>query len=261
MLYLAELRWALIYFVAALTVARVEWLVLPTSSTSWMQYFTLNHVLIVVGAVHAYRIAVRSPVRTARPWYSRWYGLAVILLVPYVTIFSVRTFLYEPFRFPSSSMMPTIEPGSVLIAKKWGYGNYGTYGLSVWRTGISAELARGDIVVFDFPLNPSVRYAKRVVGLPGDTVEYKDRRLTVNGVAVEWVAESSGGGYETRRESLEGVVYRVWHAPGRRSRELRITVPNDSYFVLGDNRDHSNDSRYWGFVPARNVVGRVVYTF
>jgi signal peptidase I len=164
-------------------------------------------------------------------------------------------------------MFPTIKVGSHLIAKKWGYGNYGTYGVSVLRTPITAEIQRGDIVVFDFPGDPSIYYAKRIIGIPGDVIGYKGRRLKINGELVETSEQSfpqvlpgeNRLTYVTMRETLSGNTYVVAYTRSEEDKNFSATVPSDNYFVLGDNRDQSNDSRYWGFVPARNIVGKVVY--
>src|SRR5581483_10565165 len=105
-----------------------------------------------------------------------------------------RAFLFEPFRAPSGSMLPSIAPGARLIVKKWGYGNYGTFGMHFARTGISAGLERGDIVVFEHPEDPALVYVKRIVGLPGDRVAYFSKRLWVNAREVprQPVAGASG---------------------------------------------------------------------
>jgi signal peptidase I len=195
-------------------------------------------------------------------------GLGGFLVVPLlVLVFAFRSFGYEPYRFPSASMVPTIQPGAFMVAQKFGYGNYGAFGISVLRTSITAEIARGDIVVFDYPRDMSVRYAKRVIGLPGDVVEYRGRLLTINGepVAMEatgqLILDNSSVKYEVLQEDISGRRYQIAYEEIEPSNNFSATVPSASYFVLGDNRDHSNDSRYWGFVPARNIVGKVVYIF
>jgi len=267
LLYVINLKWAVIYFALGLLVGISEFLLLAKNAAPWLQYFSLNFILMAVCSVHAFRIAVYGPVHQTRPWYSKWYGLTAIVLVPVSVIFFGRSFLYEPFRFPSGSMFPTINIGSHFIAKKWGYGNYGSYGISVLRTPITAEIKRGDIVVFDFPGDPSIRYAKRIIGIPGDVLEFNGRQLKINGELVETSKQSatqeiSGEGrwkYEAVQETLSENKYTVAYTKPEEDRKLSITVPSGNYFVLGDNRDHSNDSRYWGFVPAQNLVGKVIY--
>ncbi|OGI62758.1 MAG: signal peptidase I [Candidatus Muproteobacteria bacterium RBG_16_60_9] len=195
-------------------------------------------------------------------------GLAGFMMIPLLfVIFAIRSFAYEPYRFPSASMMPTVQPGAFMVAQKFGYGHYGSFGVSVLRTSITAEIKRGDIIVFDFPGDLSIQYAKRIIGLPGDAIEYRGRQLTINGERV--VSEATGQRfsaeanitYEVFQETLAGQTYQVAYKNGVSSSHFSATVPAASYFVLGDNRDRSNDSRYWGFVPARNVIGRVVHIF
>lgn len=260
MLYVVRARWALIYFATSLLIAVIEIVLREREISAWLQYFTFNYIVMVVCAVHAYRIAINSPSRSDRPWYSRWYGLISIPGLIALGMFSIRALVVEPFRFPSASMVPTINPGAILIAKKWGYGNYGTYGISVLRTRITADLKRGDIIVFDFPGDLSIRYAKRIIGIPGDTIEYQNRRLKINGASVETHVIGLYGDYQIVEEKIFGITYHVANILDRPFRDVKVEVPSDNFFVLGDNRDRSNDSRYWGFVPAKNVVGKIIYT-
>jgi signal peptidase I len=193
-----------------------------------------------------------------------------------------RAFLVEPFRFPSASMLPSIEPGARLIVMKWGYGNYGTYGIRFARAGISSEVSRGDIVVFEYPEDRAVLFAKRIVGLPGDRVAYFNRRLWVND------QEGRERGSAITFEDRAGGSPQYLERPGEREYPVLIEteatafvppakafpfqerctytregvscgVPDGHYFVMGDNRDNSADSRNWGFVPAGNIVGKVQY--
>lgn len=267
LLYVVNLKWAVIYFALGLLVGVSEFLLLAKNAAPWLQHFPFNFILMVVCSVHAYRIAAYGPVRHNRPWYSKWYGLTEIILVPVLLIFFGLAFLYEPFRFPSGSMFPTIKPGSHLVAKKWGYGNYGSYGVTLLRTPITAEIKRGDTVVFNFPREPSIRYAKRIIGIPGDLVEFKERRLKLNGELVptreqsapQEISGEDGLSYVAVKETLSGNTYTVAYTKTEEEKEISVTIPDGNYFVLGDNRDHSNDSRYWGFVPAQNLVAKVVY--
>lgn len=182
-----------------------------------------------------------------------------VLLGVLLAVFSVRAFLYEPFSMPSTSMAPSIETGSIVLAQKWGYGNYGTYGVLVLRTVPSRKISRGDIVVFEFPPDPSVRYLKRVVGLPGDAVKYQRKKLTINDVPVKTELITSDERFDVLQETLDRSVYHVMNSRTRPSPDMEFVVPENNYFVLGDNRDYSNDSRYWGFVPERNLIGKIVY--
>ena len=180
-----------------------------------------------------------------------------------VLVLLVRSFLFEPFRIPSSSMMPTLLIGDFIFVNKFSYG----LRLPVTRTKVVdlEEPRRGDVVVFRLPSDPKTNYIKRVVGLPGDVVEYRDKHLSINGEPVALVIdglyesdEPTGAhlGYET----LGDVEHELLLFPGRFSREGVFQVPEGHYFLMGDNRDNSRDSRYdgVGFVPEANLVGKAV---
>ncbi|NGZ28594.1 MAG: signal peptidase I, partial [Magnetococcales bacterium] len=184
-------------------------------------------------------------------------------------ILTFRTFVYEPFKIPSGSMIPTLLVGDYLFVSKYSYG----YHLPFTRLRVAAGEgpARGDVAVFRYPMDPNKAYIKRVVGLPGDRVEYREKRLFINGVASKYDMK---GDYTYRNEQGIDVQAQHWlevlgqvehemlnqpysYAPGTMS----LTVPAGHYFVMGDNRDNSNDSRAWGFVPAYQLVGRAVVLF
>jgi signal peptidase I len=175
----------------------------------------------------------------------------------------LRSFLVEPFRIPSGSMMPTLLNGDFILVNKFAYG----LRLPLLGTKLVEinEPARGDVVVFRFPGDPSVDYIKRVIGLPGDRVTYYRDRLTING---EPVAQMNKGSYagtgvamsmsgvSLRQETIDGVVHDILEDPRRYTREGEYIVPEGEYFVMGDNRDNSNDGRFWGTVPEANLVGK-----
>lgn len=177
-------------------------------------------------------------------------------------IFLLRSFVAEPFRIPSSSMLPTLEKGDFILVNKFEYG----IRLPVMHSKVVAigEPERGDVVVFRFPPNESVDYIKRIVGMPGDHIVYKDKQLTINGEPVEEhflesVELESGSVAERFEEKLGDGRHELLKVPGKRSREGGIEVPPGHYFVMGDNRDNSNDSRIWGFVPEENLAGRAFF--
>ncbi|ERS91464.1 MULTISPECIES: signal peptidase I [unclassified Halomonas] len=190
------------------------------------------------------------------PWpvdYARsFFPVLLVVLV-------LRSFVVEPFQIPSGSMRPTLEIGDFILVNKFAYG----LRLPVVHTEILdlGEPERGDVMVFRFPSEPSVNFIKRVVGLPGDRIRYEGKQLYVNGEAVpkrlleESPAEARGELlFAERLGEVEHRIYNNPRDPGPQVREL--VVPEGHYFTMGDNRDHSNDSRYWGFVPEDNVVGR-----
>ena len=179
--------------------------------------------------------------------------LAVVLVL--------RSFLYEPFQIPSSSMVPTLEVGDYILVDKFSYG----LRLPVTRTKILdvGEPERGDVMVFFPPHQNDTYYIKRVIGVPGDRVVYRNKQLTVNGQPVrqEWLAELPSGRYTVKmgREELPGSDGHLMQTDNRRGpRNFSIVVKPGHYFMMGDNRDNSSDSRVWGQVPERDIVGKAV---
>ncbi|OIQ86969.1 signal peptidase I [mine drainage metagenome] len=180
-----------------------------------------------------------------------------------LAVFMIRSFLVEPFKIPSGSMMPTLLVGDFILVNKY------TYGLRVpILNNTFFEMShprRGEVMVFHYPKDPSLDYIKRVVGVPGDRIEYREKHLTINGRPLDVTAD---GDYSYVAPGLNQVVAKrytetlgehrhdillVPDAPGI---DGEVVVPEGHYFMMGDNRDNSNDSRYWGFVPERNIVGR-----
>ncbi|GGC82408.1 signal peptidase I [Vreelandella lutescens] len=190
------------------------------------------------------------------PWpvdYSRsFFPVLLVVLV-------VRSFIVEPFQIPSGSMKPTLEVGDFILVNKFSYG----LRLPVVHHRFLEvnDPERGDVMVFRFPEEPAVNFIKRVVGLPGDRIRYEGKQLYVNGEAVTKTLVEEGPELSPQQLLLEEQLGEVSHFiynnprdPGPQMRE--VVVPEGHYFTMGDNRDHSNDSRYWGFVPEENIVGR-----
>lgn len=179
--------------------------------------------------------------------------LAVLLL---------RSFVVEPFRIPSGSMVPTLLIGDFILVNKFDYG----LRLPVFHTKIipTGEPERGDVAVFRYPRDTSKDYIKRIIGLPGDHIVYRDNHLFINGKQVPRTAEGIYNGpdaaaYEVMQEYSEKLgdhQHNFLVMPDRRHLEAGTTVPAGHYFVMGDNRDNSADSRVWGFVPEKNLVGK-----
>lgn len=222
---------------------------------------------LVSGAVWALDAWLLAPRRRAAacaddPW---WVEYARSFFPVFLLVLLLRSFLVEPFRIPSGSMMPTLVEGDFILVNKYEYG----IRLPVLnRLVIGNETpARGDIIVFRYPEDPSVPFIKRVIGIPGDHVTYRNQTLYLNGSAVaqepEGMVANAGGmlGLPALQlvEDLGTGPHRIYLDPVRPGQEADLVVGEGEYFVLGDNRDNSRDSRYWGLVPDRNLIGRAFF--
>jgi len=178
-----------------------------------------------------------------------FFPVLVILLV-------LRSFLVEPFQIPSGSMLPTLEVGDFILVNKYAYGlRLPVAGTKILEVG---DPERGDVMVFRFPEDGETNFIKRVIGLPGDHIRYRNKQLFINGEPVprEFVARLPP--LERWREQLGDVEHDIYLSMGRLNSagEGEWVVPEGNYFVMGDNRDNSNDSRFWGTVPDEMVVGK-----
>lgn len=225
----------------------------------------LTLLTVFTGAVVAID---RFFLRKLRAESSGWSRPAIETIVEYsrsffpvlLFVLVIRSFVFEPFRIPSGSMMPTLLQGDYIFVKKYSYG----LRLPVVETKIleTGSPDRGDVVVFRLPEDPSINYIKRVVGLPGDTIEYANHRLTVNGELVPLArdtADAGIGGSPMFTETLGTRVHEILIAdPTNTMRDGVYRVPENHYFMMGDNRDNSRDSRFLGTIPESNLVGEAV---
>ncbi|MDD2720021.1 MAG: signal peptidase I [Gallionella sp.] len=244
-------------------------------------------LLLVTGGVSLldrYALSAKRASGVVEPW---WVEYAKSFFPVILIVFCIRSFLVEPFKIPSGSMIPTLQVGDFILVNKF------TYGIRL--PIINQKLVqlndpqRGDVMVFHYPEDPSVDYIKRVVGVPGDVIEYRHKHLSINGV--EQVQQSVGqynyleSGLnivhtEKYAETLGAVTHDMLVNPDMpnvhmgsvaefKGREncsydedaVRCTVPQGSYFMMGDNRDNSRDSRYWGFVPDNLIVGKAFFVW
>jgi signal peptidase I len=187
-------------------------------------------------------------------WVETGRSMFPVLLVVLV----LRSFLVEPFQIPSGSMLPTLQIGDFILVNKFEYG----IRLPVTNSKV-VELGapqRGDVVVFRYPKKPSVNYIKRVVGLPGDRIAYVNKTLYINGEAQPQTLLAQLPPSRPQQllidENLSGVQHQIYRDVNRMGVVGEWVVPEGNYFMVGDNRDNSNDSRYWGFVPDELIVGK-----
>ena len=185
----------------------------------------------------------------------------------FITVFFLRTFLVGNFMIPTASMTPTLPVGDFIFVNKTAYGVRAPFSNEIITPMGRPE--RGDIVVFRFPVNPDVDYVKRIVGMPGDVISYKNKMLTINGQKLDYTdcdrdamnyynqSLAGGSGDTICTEDLLGVKHQVDWVESSPPKDFEgLKVPARHYFVMGDNRDNSEDSRYWGFVPVKDLVGK-----
>ncbi|MDE1183693.1 signal peptidase I [Paraburkholderia sp.] len=213
-----------------------------------------------------------------QPW---WLEYSASFFPVILVVFVVRSFVVEPFKIPSGSMVPTLVVGDFILVNKFDYG----IRLPIVNTKLTQgrPLAHGDVVVFRYPKDESVDFIKRVIGLPGDVIAYQDKQLTINGKPVpetampDYFDEERIGYAKQFSEDLDGRKNAILNNPAvppfvtgadqfefrdnctYNARGVICKVPPGHYFMMGDNRDNSLDSRYWGFVPDNNIVGRAFF--
>ncbi|GBU09625.1 leader peptidase [Gammaproteobacteria bacterium] len=206
---------------------------------------------------------------TKLPWYIDWSSF-LFPVVAFVSI--VRCFIGEPFTVPTGSMQPTIYGGDMIIADKWSFGM--RYPLTNERIFSKAGegVNRGDIAIFKYPEEPRINYVKRIIGIPGDVIDYKNKRLTINQIEVGLKDIGNARDPETDRFATEtigingdlknehSIQFTPYSSPADMGLGLHqsfpLTVPDGMYFAMGDNRDNSLDSRFWGFVPDIYIIGK-----
>lgn len=235
------------------------------------------------------REPLNNPERQTYRKGAEWVKTGASLFPLLMLVLLVRSFGWEPFRIPSESMMPTLLTGDFVIANKYSYGLKNPFNQTTLLHGGHPQ--RGDIVIFHFPLNESELFVKRVIGLPGDHIVYDAEKQTLSIISALAGLESGGTpvqiSYKTlepadqadtsyysqhltqQYESLGSITHKIQHDSARTvgsgkffrqqgMPEGEWVIPDGQYFMMGDNRDNSYDSRYWGFVPERNLVGKAV---
>lgn len=243
-------------------------------------------LLVVTGCIwllDRFALSAKRGNGVAEPW---WVEYAKSFFPVILVVFCIRSFLIEPFKIPSGSMIPTLHVGDFILVNKFTYG----IRLPIIDKKIIQvnNPQRGDVMVFRYPEDPSLDYIKRVVGLPGDIVEYRNKVLTINGVVHPQQADGEYNYVEAGLNFVHTEKYTetlgihkhallinpdmptlrinaVADFPKRDNCSydgddmFRCKVPAGEYFMMGDNRDNSRDSRYWGFVPDQNIVGKAFF--
>jgi signal peptidase I len=238
-------------------------------------------LLVITGLVwllDKYLLRKRRAKDARQPW---WVEYSISFFPVILIVFLLRSFLVEPFKIPSSSMVPTLVVGDFILVNKFTYGiRLPVINRKIIQLG---NPQRGHVMVFRFPENPSLDYIKRVVGVPGDRIEYRNKRLSVNGVPVplrqvdDYLSRERMQFSRRYRETLGGKEHDILledDGPAAlfpshpfpyagnctyNTAGVACTVPPGHYFMMGDNRDNSSDSRVWGFVPDQNIVGRAFF--
>jgi len=281
----AKLFWAYLLVALAIGLASIT-VGNDTELKQWIESGYLTITFAIICSIHAFLLA-KNYGDEIRSWYAKWWVVLFITLSVLATIVSVRAFIIEPFAIPSSAMSPTFKPGDHVIVGKLGFGNYRTNGIQLYRSVPSKLPQRGEIIVFQFPNNPEIDYVKRVIGLPGDSIIYRNKSIFIkencdsgktdcsehqivekNEVTVSnseeeisFFNESLGkNSYKVTLHEMRTANSSYYFSQAGTQQDEWI-VPKGHYFVLGDNRDNSEDSRYWGFVPSENVIGKVIYSW
>jgi signal peptidase I len=235
----------------------------------------LFYATVIAGMIALFDVLFLARARTRR--VAGGVKLKLPVLIDYarsffpilLIVFLIRSFIFEPFRIPSGSLEPTLAIGDFILVNKYHYG----IRLPVIHKKIFEieQPKRGDIIVFRWPPKPSVDFIKRVIGIPGDKISYIDKVLYVNGAKIPQIftryeveenEDDQSSNVVEKKENLLGVTHAIFQKPARLSYDFHdITVPEGMYFVMGDNRDDSEDSRFWGFVPNENIVGKATYVW
>ncbi len=239
-------------------------------------------LMLITGALYAVDVFKFRKLRVKGAPEPLWVEWGASFFPVILVVFVLRSFVFEPFKIPSGSMIPTLLVGDFILVNKFTYG----IRLPVINKKILDvnQPQRGDVMVFRYPEDPSLDYIKRVVGLPGDVISYRNKRLTINGKVVETVAEGEflhqerlyyshrfnevfegvGSHQILNDEDAPAMMLDVSLFPHRENctydgAGVTCKVPDGHYFMMGDNRDNSRDSRAWGFVPEENIVGKAIF--
>lgn len=227
-------------------------------------------IIVIVDVIWCQCFLLRpQETRQAYPWvieYARsFFPILLLVLI-------VRAFLIQPYRVPTGSLEPTIMPGDFILVNQYDYGlHWPLTGYLIFpkKTDLQQRPQRGQIALFNWPVNPAVTFVKRVIGLPGDRISYLNKVFYINGKkmnqtfiknTVSHSSKETSCVVQEYEEDLEGIKHRIFIKPTAAAQDFEnLLVPKDQYLVIGDNRDDSNDSRIWGFVPLEDFMGRALF--
>ncbi|MGF1836390.1 signal peptidase I [Photobacterium sanguinicancri] len=240
---------------------------------------------ILICPIHGYIIARRYKGQGVRPWFARWWVTILCFLVMLSLLITIRVFFFDLFRVPANSMSPFLNPGDKLVVDKRGFGNYRYFGMQFSKIPASVNLERGDVIVFQYPKNTSIDFVKRIVALPGDKITYINKKIQIEKYCRKTSCSGDGNSdylnivRNDKGKLLDKDLWLYEEYAGNNKYDILIDktkkdrtskyftqenskvgewiVPLGHYFVLGDYRDKSLDSRYWGFVPQGNIIGTV----
>ncbi|WP_444927081.1 signal peptidase I [Microbulbifer sp. TRSA002] len=233
------------------------------SILDWKYQTLFAAIFSLICPIHAYFVVKNFESSSERGWYSKWWGIPAIYITFFTTVFLFRSFLYEPFLFPSASMQPTIDNGNYIIVQKLGYRTYGTYGASIASGNITSRglMQRGKLYAF-YPPHKDTPFIKRLIALPGDRIAIKGNDITINGSLLTTNLLYETDHLAVYEQQLSGITYLIQRIKMRPASDVEeIVVPEKSYFFMGDNRDNSADSRLWGYVTSDRIIGEVVHIF
>lgn len=261
MLYIARLRLAVIYFYAFTSLVIIQfWFIARGHMIPAYVYLMFYMVLVT----HTYITAARAPAIYSRPWFSRWYGLlAAILTMVAILIATASTtlvntlfeaYLFEIYRVNVELKYASISRGDSVIVKKIGYGNYESHSTRFSRDEVVAPLKRGDVLVYEFTANRGDYFAQRLIGLPGDHIQYRDKQVFVNGIPLSDFSSSPQWKAEIAQE--EGHLFAS--EDGTPPNDLDDKVKPEHLFLLGDNRGSLNPGRHWVTISYDQIVGKAV---
>lgn len=227
--------------------------------------FVLTSLVLITGIITLVDVLFLAKKRTSNQKQSWLIENVRSFFLMLLLVWVVRSFIFDHNRVPSGSLKPTVLSGDFILVNKFAYGvRLPILNTKIWHLGAPK---RGDIALFRYPNDPSIIYVKRVIGLPGDHVIYHNKILTINDkeVSQEFIGldlDSENGlttPVKVYMENLDGIKHKIFIKPDHENdADVDVIVPDNNYFMMGDNRDSSADSRYWGFMPEQNLVGKAL---